>query len=195
MINKIVFKGGAGSGNFGHRGRRGKRGGSASGRGGIASSGMVGDVHLPPNVNERQYIQARIWDERGIKAKTPIVVSADQLPSVPDGMTRFYHGTNQRNIKSIESRGILTGMETGSKERLSVILGTTDAASTFGDVSFASDLPSGKVHQVNSSWAEVGVSIPTSAFVGIVLGKMSVDSTDRAGMKNLFQAYDDWAMR
>jgi len=155
----------------------------------------VGSVGVPKGFSSADYVDAQMWNDLGIDSQgLPVVVASavSQLPPVPEGHTRFYHGTNIRNAQSILEKGILTGREANSKERLPVVLGTTDGPSQFGSMSFVSDLPSSRVRQVNDSWAEVGASIPRSSLTGIVVGRQRVNSSDIPAMKRLITLYTEY---
>lgn len=170
------LKGGSGSGHHGHSGIKGKRGGSSP-KGG-----------LPSNPTSKEYSGLRLFEEENIRVSKPVYVRESQLPPVPEGHVRVYHGTSLRNLESIDQRGVLSGKDIDKKERLNVVLGVAGTTSGFGEVSVIADLPKNRVHFVNDEWVEIKGGIPVSDIKGYMIGDIS--TSDVPKLVKIYEEYD-----
>ena len=147
----------------------------------------LGEIFGGPGVvatrvpSEKEYADLQLFLDEGIDLKgVRLYATVDSLPPVPEGMVRFYHGTNRVYVPGIVDSGLRPGSEVGNKERLRTILGTVNAPSAFGDVNVVADVPASEVHMLNrQGWAEIGHSIPADQLVGILPGDVQTDNVSR----------------
>lgn len=127
-----------------------------------------GRRHPAEHMTLMQYLDGG-WVEENDSHGMKKFVSADDLPPVPPGKTRVFHGVKSATddvISSIARRGVLPGRETGSGEGLGMVLGV-NRPSPFGAINVVVDIPSGRARNVNQSWIEFDRASP-SEIVGIL---------------------------
>jgi len=167
--DRVVFIGGAGEG---------------GGSGGAAGTG---------GLTEKEFANVGLWQDENIDPKgTPVYFREQDLPPVPAGMTRFFHGTELYNMQGIVDRGLLLGSTVQQKESLPLILGVVGAPSHFGHVNIVADLPSNKVHALGhgpAPWAEIYEELPRGTF-SILVTNIPVGAHNIRRAIDLYKQYE-----
>ncbi len=115
------------------------------------------------------------------------VKAVDELPPVPEGKLRLYHGTVEENLDSIAEKGLLTGSEAGKGEKIDVVLFSTEPGN-FGDNMIVIDIDeadaklrmgtTGRRHGLQD-WGELRRSVKPSEITAII--QPSLTPTPEAG--------------
>lgn len=143
---RVIFIGGPGSG------------------GGSTSIGQSGNIIIKSDLTDKEYINMRLWQDENIDTgNVPVYFAERDLPPVPEGHVRVFHGTPPYNAESIAKTGLKPGSETGQGERIGEILGVGGSPSSFGSLNVFVDVPREQVNYLSRGekpWVGLYQSFP-----------------------------------
>jgi hypothetical protein len=118
-------------------------------------------------------------------------IEPDQLPAVPPGYIRMFHGTDPRNVPEILNSGIKTSKEMGKIGAEPFVSGYNSPNDGFGDAIIVVDVPQ-KGTDVGGNFIRVWRAIGPDEIVGVTYHKApdKIEDWSPAAMRRYFRAYD-----
>lgn len=145
-------------------------------------------------LTEQEFVNLRLWQDENLNTRdVPVYASVNDLPPVPPGHTRVFHGTHLQHVESIAENGLQFGSSAGHGEALPFIMGIANAPSGFGIVNVIVDVPTAKVNALNRSdapWVEVYEAIPAHKIVGFLPTNISVTRDRIPRLLEIYREFD-----